>query len=240
MSQLENLLKLEENHLLMDKLNKQLYILQNGTDIKTDEDRYKQLLNRLKQMEEAVNSGKTKLRHSDHTLKEYELKLMDLDDELYSGSITNEKQLSYLTGERDRISELLEELETEILENMDTIGDVENEIITIKDRVSDFKDEIELNKDKINENINKLEKAKFQLEDNIEKLNKTIDGDLLQKYKRIRVSKGTGIAVVEGGICGGCHIKVPNYLVEDIKKGKIVNCESCNRILCLPKTNIEK
>lgn len=239
MSQLDNLLKLEENQNLMDKLNKQLSGLQKGTKIKADEAKYQELLTRLNQMEEAVNAGKSKLRQSDYNLKDYELKVRELDKDIYGGAITNEKQLSYLTEERNRINNLLEELETEILENMDTIANVEEEISTIKEKVSQFKASIDLEKNKVTESIKKLERAKIQLKDNIISLSKIIDEKLLAKYKRIRESNGSAIASIQGGICDGCHITVPNYLVEDIKKGKIVNCESCNRILNLQKTTIE-
>lgn len=240
MSQLENLLKLEENQNLMDKLNKQLINLKKSTKLKADEAKYQEQLARLNQMEQAINTGKSKLKKSDYTLKDYESKVKDLDKDIYSGSITNEKQLSYLTEERKRISDFLGDLETEILENMDIISDVEKEISTIKEKISEFKDGIDLEKHQINESIKKLERAKIQLKDNITSLSKAIDDKLLEKYKRIRESKGSSISIIQGGICGGCHITVPNYLVEDIKKGKIANCESCNRILYLQKTTIEK
>lgn len=240
MAQLDYLLELEKNLNLMDKLNKQLHELQNGIKIKASEVKYKQLLNKLNKMEEALNSGKTKLRESDYTLKEYELKLKDLDKELYSGTITNEKQLTHLTSERDRINESLEELETEILQNMETISSVENEINSVKDMVSEFKDQIELNKKEVKENIRKLERAKIQLKDNITNVLKTIDDDLIENYKKIRGNKGSALAQVGDGICSGCNIKVPSYQVEDIKKNKIVHCESCNRILYIPEIDIEK
>src|SRR5699024_7967144 len=135
MTQLENLLKLEENRDLLEKLNSQLFQLKSGKQIKSDEAKYEQLLTRLNMMEEALNSGKTKLRQSDHSLKEYEHKLKELDNDLYSGSITNEKQLNHLNNERDRISKSLEELETEVLENMELITSLEDEINSIKDKL---------------------------------------------------------------------------------------------------------
>lgn len=239
MTQLENLLKLEENQDLLDKLNSQLYHLQNGMNIKADEAKYENLFNKLTEMEETLKSGKTKLKKSDYTLKEYELKLKELDKEIYSGSITNEKQLSHLTDERDRFSLLLEGLETEVLENMDTISTIEMEINSVKDKVIGFKEEIDLKKKQIRDNLIKLEKAKIQLNDNIASILKTLDDSLIERYNKIRANKGTGVAMVTAGICAGCHIMVPSYQVEDIKRDKIIHCESCNRILYIPKKPIE-
>lgn len=240
MAQLENLLNLQKNHDLMDKLNMQLLQLKGGKQIKNDEAKYEKVLIKLTQMEDSLNSGKAKLRQSDYTLKEYELKLKEIDEELYSGSITNEKQLNHLTDERNRIKDLLEELETEILENMDIISSLEDEINTIKDKISEFKNQIELRKKQVEDNIKKLEKSKTQLNDNILKIISTIDDDLIVTYNKIRENKGSAIAEVQGGICSGCHIMVPSYQVEDIKRNKIIHCESCNRILHVPKVTIEK
>lgn len=239
MNQLENLINLEENMDLLDKLNSQLFHLQKGMNIKADEAKYENLFNKLTAMEEALNTGKAKLRNSDYSLKEYELKLKELDKDLYSGSITNEKQLSHLTEERDRINLLLEELETEVLENMEIISTIEVEINSIKEKVIAFKDEIDFKKKEIRDNIIKLEKAKVQLNNNITTIEKTIDDSLIGNYKKIRANKGSGLAMVTGGICAGCHIMVPSYLVEDIKRDKIIHCESCNRILYIPKITIE-
>ena len=240
MTQLENLFKLQENHDLMDKINKQLLQLKNGLQNRKEVEKYQQLSKQLSKMEESLNSGKVKLRQSDYTLKEYELKLKDLDDELYSGSITNEKQLNHLTGERDRISNLLEELETEVLENMDIINDIEIEIKSIKDKVVDFKNQIDHNKEESNNNIKKLEKSKVQLNENISSLLNTIDDHIIEKYNKIQSRKGPALAIVKDGICTGCNIIVPNYQIEDMDKDKIIQCESCNRILYIPNNDIEK
>lgn len=237
MTQLENLLKLEENKDLLDKLNSQLYHLLNGMNIKAEEAKYENLFDKLTKMEEALNSGKTKLKKSDYSLKEYELKLKELDNDLYSGTVTNEKQLKHLTDERDRIKNLLEELETEVLENMETISTIEVEVNSIKKKVILFKEEIDLKKKQIRDNIIKLEKAKIQLNDNITSIEKTIDDNLIDSYNKIRANKGSGVVMITGGICAGCHIMVPSYQVEDIKRDKIIHCESCNRILYIPKVS---
>lgn len=234
MTQLENLLKLEKNLDLLDKLNQQLFQLESGMKIKADEARYAQLLDKLTEMEEKVQSGKTKLRQSDYTLKEYELKVKELDQELYSGAITNEKQLNHLTDERNRINDLLEELETEVLENMEAISTIELEINGIKNKVADFRDQIDLRKAQITDNIRKMEKAKIQLNNNITSILKTIDDHLIVNYNKIRENKGSAVALVEDGTCTGCHIMVPSYQIEDIKRHKIIHCESCNRILYIP------
>lgn len=239
MTELESLYKLQENHNLMDKVNMQLLQLKNGHQLRKEVDKYQQLSKQLSKMEESLNSGKSQLRQSDYTLKEYELKLKDLDQDLYSGSITNEKQLNHLSEERDRIRNLLEELETEVLENMDIISDIEIEINSIKDKLADFKKEIDHNKDQRDSNIRKLEKAKIQLNDNIRSILTTIDKDLIEDYNKIRSKKGSGLAIIKDGICTGCNIMVSNYQIEDIKKHKIIKCESCNRILYIPENDIE-
>ncbi|GAB6090859.1 zinc ribbon domain-containing protein [Spirochaeta dissipatitropha] len=60
-----------------------------------------------------------------------------------------------------------------------------------------------------------------------------LDDDLVFKFERIIKSKeGVGIVQVRKGTCSGCHMMLPNQLVNDVRAGEsILNCPYCSRIL---------
>lgn len=59
------------------------------------------------------------------------------------------------------------------------------------------------------------------------------DPQTLSKYNRALKMKGDNVVVgVGGGVCGGCHMKLPTQSVVSAKgQAEIVNCPSCSRLL---------
>lgn len=61
----------------------------------------------------------------------------------------------------------------------------------------------------------------------------TIDEELLQLYERLMKNKnGLAVAQVQGGQCGGCHVRlIPTTLIKVQSGAEITQCENCGRIL---------
>lgn len=68
---------------------------------------------------------------------------------------------------------------------------------------------------------------------NRDALTEGIDESWLSRYTRIFNNKGDyALVPVDGGTCGGCHMKVPPQLVQDAKRGDaMVSCSYCGRLL---------
>jgi predicted nucleic acid-binding Zn-ribbon protein len=59
------------------------------------------------------------------------------------------------------------------------------------------------------------------------------DPAVLSRYDRLLKTKGDNVIVgVAGGVCGGCHMKLPTQSVVSAKgQSELVACPSCSRIL---------
>ncbi len=59
------------------------------------------------------------------------------------------------------------------------------------------------------------------------------DPAVLNRYDRLLKTKGDNLIVgVAGGVCGGCHMKLPTQSVVSAKgQSELVACPSCSRIL---------
>jgi hypothetical protein len=59
------------------------------------------------------------------------------------------------------------------------------------------------------------------------------DASVLSRYDRLLKTKGDNLIVgVAGGVCGGCHMKLPTQSVVSAKaQNELVACPSCSRIL---------
>jgi predicted nucleic acid-binding Zn-ribbon protein len=58
---------------------------------------------------------------------------------------------------------------------------------------------------------------------------------LLQYERLLEAREGQAMAVLEGRVCQGCYVAVPNNIYVRLARGtELVTCPSCNRILYLP------
>ena len=68
-----------------------------------------------------------------------------------------------------------------------------------------------------------------------------VEGDLtaetLEVYQRVVKHKGEdGLAVSEGGCCGGCHQQLTGKMLSQLMAGNVAMCRSCGRLLYEPET----
>jgi predicted nucleic acid-binding Zn-ribbon protein len=61
-----------------------------------------------------------------------------------------------------------------------------------------------------------------------------LDPVVLGRYERILQSKGdSALAPLDGDTCSGCYVKLPPQTVIEVRKARrLIECESCGRILC--------
>ncbi len=60
-----------------------------------------------------------------------------------------------------------------------------------------------------------------------------VDDTVFSLYERVqKIRKGNGVALVEGLVCGGCHVSIPPHTKIRLEKmEEIITCSSCSRIL---------
>ena len=57
---------------------------------------------------------------------------------------------------------------------------------------------------------------------------------MLAKYRRLRQRTGRAIVPVVNGACTGCFTNIPSSFTSSVHHGKVINCESCGRMLYWP------
>lgn len=69
----------------------------------------------------------------------------------------------------------------------------------------------------------------------VETIETSLDSSLVRHYHKVKARKGTGIAVVENGMCSGCRMIFPETH-EIFRYPDVVHtCEFCGRILLVPE-----
>lgn len=138
-------------------------------------------------------------------------------------------------------------LDHEIANIQETIKGLEDREIELLEEVdqaqADLKrgtSELEQKETKIKLELEQFEKQRKNLESEIdqirndrERLTSGIDEDWLNRYNRIMENKkDIALVTLENGACGGCHMKLPAYIRQDVRKAdSIVSCSFCGRML---------
>lgn len=60
-----------------------------------------------------------------------------------------------------------------------------------------------------------------------------IEPSFIEKYRTIKLHCVPPMARLVNGQCGGCNMSFPSSVLHDIKSGKLIECETCGRMVLL-------
>ena len=124
----------------------------------------------------------------------------------------------------------MEDQELEIMEQMDRA----KEAITVAQRkVAELTTDAAKQISELDHRGANLERNLAALRANRQELAAVVEATALGRYERLVKNKGNNVVVgVQGGTCGGCHMRVPAQLIVDCRaQQSIVPCPNCGRIL---------
>lgn len=166
-------------------------------------------------------------------LRSLNTKAQRSEQRLYSGTVKNPKELEDLQAELDSLSRRRSVLEDELLEVMIMVEDAQEEDAAAQALLQET------------EALWKEDQANLQQEqsDLIARVNELtaqrnkhlqlISSASLQAYENAQRRAGTtAVVLLSNNRCRGCLVTVPANLVKAVDEGKLVQCDSCSRILC--------
>ncbi len=235
MLDLSSLWELEKNHESLYSMKNEMKLLQERTEFHKLEKKYQELEERHENLLMKRKDLRLQLRKLEQEVDIHKEKLRMAELNLYNGSVKDLKQLEHLEKEKEYHRNLIDVLEDTIIDSMGVSEDTESRIEEIYRLLSESKEDLAIKQGLIDESSAKLQNGMESLEKTIENLEGEIDSALLSKYNDIRKRKGSGIAQMKNDVCNGCHMHIPEKIVEKAKQGKaVVTCENCGRILYSP------
>lgn len=162
-----------------------------------------------------------------------EQKVTREEQRLFSGGVSNPKELSSLQAEVAMLKKKRSGLEDGLLEVMVQKEDATGTEERLRSESADATAEAE----SLTKTVATLSsEIDVELESHVEAragLLPPVPEDLLKLYEQIRAAKGgVGVAALRGGTCEGCHTQLPAQEVERLKAaGGLQRCDNCRRIL---------
>ena len=157
------------------------------------------------------------------------------EQRLFSGGVSNPKELSSLQAEVAMLKKKRSGLEDGLLDVMVQKEDAVATEQRLEAQRSEAAAEAETLGGKVAELHAHLDAELGEHTQGREALLPAIPQDLLALYDQLRASKGgVGAAALKGGTCEGCHTQLPAREVEHLKaEGGLQRCDNCRRILVI-------
>ena len=170
-------------------------------------------------------------------MKSFEEKKSDFERRMYSGQVTNPKEL----GDMQREVEMLKH----------SISDLEDKALTLLDQVEERKgtsaEARQASDDaakRLVEVVARFERESARCRAELEELAARREPaaaaaprEALKRYEALRPRKAnTAIVLAVGGVCQACHVSLATDLVRELKRSNDLRfCDNCGRILHLPE-----
>ena len=178
------------------------------------------------------------LKHQQHSA-EWEIddltsKIKTTEGQLYSGKITNPKELTGLQHEVETLKTRRDQVENDALGTMDRVEQAEAGIAALKGELEKLKGEWQSQQQQLSVEIDQLKSVLTDLQQKRQRLADEIDPQAIELYQRLRNQKRQAVSRVEQGICLGCRISLSSSELQQARGGNLVQCSSCGRILFSP------
>lgn len=227
------LLALQQQDSAIDILKKQYAQLNSG---KTEHEAFQAAQAARKEADAAVHVARAAVADTELEQKTVEERRGEYETKLYSGKVTNPKELQAMQDEvdmlarnRDRLGDKLKSLLEELEESRGRQSEAAKTLKEMDAKSKAAKASYQANSDAIVAQARLLVAQRAQAA-------KELPPTLLARYEMIRKDKG-GLAVVpveDGNSCGGCKMGLSSSTVKRLQAGSDVEtCDNCGRILVL-------
>ena len=233
--ELEALLNVQGHDTRLDQLRHQLDTLAE----RTARDEVRALVAQVDVQIEATASQRDEIARRqnriDDEVESLKAKRDGFDKKLYSGEVSNPRELQDLQEEIDSLGRRITKLEDDELEVMAEAEPVDERLLSLKDTLAQRQQELASA-----ENLLTAAEAEIAVQIDAESelrqaCAEPVSAGVLDEYEKLRAGLGgVGVSKLIGTQCGGCHLTLSDMDVDLIKKladGEFDHWEACGRIL---------
>lgn len=181
----------------------------------------------------ALSEARAQQKELEFELGQVTKKRQQSEDRLYSGKVTNPKELEDLQREIESLGRRRDDLEDEVLEAMMAVEGAQEEDAETGATLETLEAEWEEDKASLAQEQDELATRLNELLARREEQTARIDGKFLTAYEKTRSKRGTAIAVLEDGMCSACGVRASAGKVRSAQVGELVRCGSCDRLLVM-------
>lgn len=187
----------------------------------------------LAALEQQLHDAERSQGRLDGDLSTLSEKIAREEKKLYGGTVANPKELEGLQEELRSLGRQRDELETALLEAMETVDESRQKVNETAARTAEAQAVRDAKEQVLADKIRDLEERVAAQEKTREKVAAGVAPELRELYEKVRQQKG-GVAVgeVHDAICGACRVELPaEELDRMLNADGVWRCPQCRRIL---------
>nr|BBH94323.1 hypothetical protein KTA_25220 [Thermogemmatispora argillosa] len=180
-----------------------------------------------------LQAGQQAQQEAEWTLEGISRRLQMLEQRLYSGSITNPKELTSLQQEVQHLRAQQSRQEERTLEAMDLLETLQQQVAQREEELRRAEADWEQQSAVQRARLDQLEQRRRTLEEQRAALASSLAPDLLSRYETLRRTRqGRAISRVEQNACQWCRVLLTSSEIQRVRLGtEIQTCSNCGRIL---------
>ncbi len=161
-------------------------------------------------------------------------KLKEQEEELSQAleSAGDEGEASYLIKKAEELVSKIKKFTAMANTVANEIQAVVKEYVSIKNSHKVAVEQLKESGAKFNELKASLDADKKAVEAELEGIKKKVDAVLMEKYLKKRAGKMYPVAYeINGNYCGACGVEFDESTMSKLKKGEVIECEHCGRLI---------
>lgn len=182
-----------------------------------------------------LTEARAALRDAELELKSVEAKKKDHADKLYSGKVTNPKELDAMQHEIEALGRRRTALDEQILQMMERVETVAKTEADLSAKLQEATGAHSTKSENYARAAKEIRTEAARLKTLRTERAAAVPAPMLKRYDSIRAVKdGVGISCIQDGRCGACRTTLPRNTVLSVRDSDaVVTCEACGRMLCV-------
>lgn len=188
---------------------------------------------RLEACQAEYKQIKTAFDEIDHEIQQKKIKKSQSESNLYSGKVTNPKELQDLQLEISSLTRILSELDDKLLQQLMVLDEAESKVKQCQTDMKEANSQFETEKSILTAEKNNLLSGLKTLEDKRSSLIPQIDENTLGTYNKLREKKnGFAVAELQDDCCSACGASLtPSQRQQARSSSQLFRCPNCGRIV---------
>jgi predicted nucleic acid-binding Zn-ribbon protein len=190
---------------------------------------------RLGEIDRKIHETQTRIKEIEDMTTGQRQRLRKLENEI--GSTADTALIVAYQHEMRTLRRDINEAEEEGLALMEVVEKLSGEGDEQRSGIEGLEKEFEEYSTNIDSEIEDARSRKKTLDDERQKrMSSSVQSHVLDKYEKLLDAReGQAMALLEGRVCQGCYVSVPNNIYVRLARAvDLVECPSCGRILYLP------
>ena len=188
---------------------------------------------RVTKAEEITRNWLSKTRDLDLEIETLSSKIANSEERLYSGSVTNPKELSDMQDEITSLRRRMGELEDQMLDAMVHSEEAETTELEQRRVLTETEQSWNAQQSALKSELSDLETRLVQVREERERARQMIPADDLDLYDKLSARYGSiVVARLVDGVCDYCSVAPSSTKLSRLRSGReLLQCGNCGRIL---------